>query len=222
MSELFSQASLDFLWGIALHNDRTWFQEHRADYLSEVDAPLRTLAFQTHRAMTEDYPDEQFNVHVSRIYRDARRLHGRGPYKSCLWFTLRRAEDPEVDLPAYYFEIAPDYFAYGLGYYAARPATMARFRARIDRNPAPMARLARLLAQQSDFVLEGPRYARPKGDPGQLLEPWYNRRSISVSRTCDPGGLLFQPQLADTLKEGFDFLMPLYRYLVTLPADPEP
>ena len=27
---------------------------------------------------------------VSRIYRDARRLHGRGPYKDHLWFCVER------------------------------------------------------------------------------------------------------------------------------------
>lgn len=27
---------------------------------------------------------------VTRIYRDARRLHGRGPYKESLWFTVEQ------------------------------------------------------------------------------------------------------------------------------------
>ncbi len=218
----FSQESLDFLWGIRFNNERSWFEAHKQQYLDCVNTPMRELAQGVHSAMTEAYPQEHLNLKVSRIYRDARRLHGRGPYKDHLWFTLRRAEDPEVEVPVFYFELAPQYYSYGLGFYSARPVTMAKFRARIDADPRPMEKLARRYQRQKVFTLEGERYARPKGDPGKLLEPWYNRRTISLSCDCNPDGLLFQPELAQQIKEGFDLLMPFYRYLVTLYADPEP
>ena len=218
----FSQAGIDFLWGIRFNNERPWFEAHKQEYREHIEQPMKELAAQVHQAMLADWPGEPLNLHVARIYRDARRLHGRGPYKDNLWFTLRRPEDPSVELPVFYFEIAPEYYGYGLGYFCARPATMARFRARIDRDPRPMEQLARHYQSRDTFTLEGQRYTRPKGDPGELLEPWYNRRTISLSHEDNAEGLLFRPELADAVKAGFDELMPLYRYLVTLPADPEP
>ncbi len=58
-----------------------------------------------------------------------------------------------------------------MGYYGAEPVTMAKFRSRIDRDPAPMEKLARRLSRQHRFVLEGEMYKRPKGDPGPCSFP---------------------------------------------------
>ena len=44
MFQGFSQRSIDFLWGIALNNDRTWFQEHKQEFLDHVDGPMKELA----------------------------------------------------------------------------------------------------------------------------------------------------------------------------------
>ena len=98
---------------------------------------------------------------------------------------------------------------------------MAKLRARIDRDPKPLERLARRL-ERSEFRLEGAEYKRTKGDPGGLLAPWYNRKSIAISRDENCGGLLFQPELAEQVIQGFRFLKPYYEYLFSLAGDPTP
>lgn len=193
MFQGFSQGAVDFLWGVRFNNERSWFEAHKQEYLDLVIAPLQELGRQVHAAMTAAYPKEQLNLHVSRIYRDARRLHGRGPYKDHLWFTIRPEQEGWTHVPAFYFEIAPEYHSLGMGYYGAEPVTMAKFRSRIDRDPAPMEKLARRLSRQHRFALEGEMYKRPKGDPGPLLFPWYNRKNIALTwdRNCE--GSLFTP-----------------------------
>ena len=104
-----------------------------------VAGPMRELGEQVHAAVEEEFPKLGLNLHVSRIYRDARRLHGRGPYKDHLWFTLRRPKEEWVSQPAFYFELAPEYYSMGMGWYDATPLTMAKLRARIDRDPKPLA-----------------------------------------------------------------------------------
>ncbi len=84
-----------------------------------------------------------------------------------------------------------------------------------------MEKLARKL-KGSQFTLEGEMYKRPKGDPGELLSPWYNRKSISITRDENCEGLLFRPELTGQVTEGFRFLKPYYEYLMTLAADPLP
>ena len=90
-------------------------------------------------------------LRISRIYRDARRLYGRGPYKSNLWFTLRMAGEDWTHMPVFWFEIYPKGYAYGLGAYDAKPAQMAKFRQAVDTDPKPMLKLAHAFDRQDRF-----------------------------------------------------------------------
>ena len=82
-------------------------------------------------------------------------------------------------------------------------------------------KLARRLNRRKEFRLEGACYKRPKGDPGPLLSPWYNRRQLGISADWNCEGLLFTPQLADQVMDGFRFLVPFYQYLISVAADGE-
>lgn len=224
MFQGFTPESIAFLWGIRFNNERPWFEEHKQQYLDLIQTPLRELGAEVQREVAHRHPERQFNLHVSRIYRDARRLHGRGPYKDHMWFVLHLpAQDTNGSTsPAFYFEIAPEYYSIGMGYYSATPMTMAKLRARIDRDPKPMEKLARRLNQQKDYVLEGELYRRPKGEKGTLLDPWYNRKNIALAwdRPCE--GSLFERRLLEELVDGVDFLMPFFDYFCTLDGDPDP
>ena len=222
MFQGFSQASVDFLWQIRFNNERGWFQEHKQEYLTHLDQPLRQLGGQVQSEVARRHPKLQLNLHVSRIYRDARRLHGKGPYKDHLWFVLHRPEEETGRAPAFYFEIAPEYYSIGMGCYDPTPLTMAKLRARIDRDPAPVEKLARSLNRQYRFVLEGEMYHRPKGEKGELLNPWYNRRSICLCWDRPCGGSLFGPELEGEILEGVEYLLPFHQYLASLDSDPEP
>ena len=221
MFEGFSGATVDFMWGIRFNNEKSWFEAHKEEYLTHFQRPMKELANEVYARFLDKHPDLDLVCKVSRIYRDARRLFGRDPYKDHLWFTLRRPKEEWVSLPAFYFEIAPEYYSFGMGCYDATPVTMAKLRARIDRDPKPVEQLARKL-EKSPFQLEVELYKRPKGDPGPLLAPWYNRKSISFARDENCEGLLFQPELADQVLEGFRFLKPYYDYMLSLAGDPAP
>lgn len=218
----FSPAAVDFLWQLRFNNDRAWFEPRKQEFVNLIRQPMQQLAAQVQQMVNQRHPKLQLNLRVSRIYRDARRLHGRGPYKDHLWFVLHDPGDDANNGPAFYFELAPEYYSIGMGYWAATPVTMAKFRARIDRDPKPMEQLARRFQRQNAFSLEGELYHRPKGDKGSLLDPWYNRRNIALSwdRPCE--GSLFTPELANEVADGVDFLLPYFQYLASLSADPEP
>ena len=217
MFQGFSQNAVDFLWGVSFHNDRAWFAEHKQEFLDYVDAPLRALSGQLLGAMNEAYPKENLTQHVSRIYRDARRLHGRGPYKDHMWFALER-HGTEPGRPAFYFELSPRGYSYGCGLWDMTPELAAIHRARIDRDPKPLQTLARRL-NRSRFTLYGEEYKRPKGDAGKLLNPWYNRKTIGLGFDDNCEGVLFTPELFDVLLDAYRFLMPYYRYFNSLSAE---
>ena len=222
MFQGYTQQTVDFLWGLRLNNERGWFLPRKEEFLACVDTPTRELARELTGEMTRLYPRDGLVSKVSRIYRDARRLFGRGPYKDHLWLTLFRWDGGEEGArPALWFEITPDEWSYGMGFWCAKAAVMERHRARMDRDYKPLLKLANRLDKQDVFVLEGPEYARKKQAPHPKLTDWYNKKSLSIgcTRPLDEG--LYSPALVDTLVDGFTFLMPYYDYFSTLWADGE-
>ena len=81
----------------------------------EIAARMRELAAQVSGEINDRFPKLQLNCKVSRIYRDARRLHGQGPYKDHLWFVLRPMATAADTEPGFYFEAAPEHYSYGMG-----------------------------------------------------------------------------------------------------------
>ena len=206
MFQGFTQGAVDFLWGIRFNNERSWFLAHKEEFQQQVDAPLRALADQVGQTIAEEFPKLGLQTKVSRIYRDARRLHGRGPYKDHLWFTLGRPGENGSAQPCFYFEVAPEYYSYGMGTYDPTPLTMAKLRARIDRDPAAMEKLMRKLNRQKELVLETEDYKRPRAPaPSKLLEPWYRARSFTICHNDKLTDELFSRDIVERLRQDFTF-----------------
>lgn len=224
MFQGFSDRTIDFLWGIRFNNEKSWFEAHKEDYLRDLYRPMVELNREVWERLSAAAPNLPLVGKVSRIYRDARRLHGRGPYKDHLWWSIQRPSEEEFSRrPVFWFELEPEGWSYGMGYYQAPPLTMAKLRQRLDTRPAPFAKLARQLERDGIFALETEPYKRPKGDPGALLRPWYNARSFDLKR--DHRGhqaILFCHDLADRVGEDLETLMPVYRYILSVEADPDP
>ena len=223
MFQGFSQETVDFMWGIRFNNERSWFEANKERYQRSFYVPMKELGAQVQSALLERFPQSGLNVKVSRIYRDARRLFGRGPYKDHLWLSLFRWDGGEEGArPVLWFELAPEQWSYGMGFWCAKPVVMAKHRARIDRDPKPLLRLANRLKRQDEFVLNGPEYCRAKMPAEPRLADWYNKKSLTIGHEEGLDEILYTPALADKLVEGFAFLMPYYDYFSTLWADPDP
>ena len=223
MFQGFSQETIDFLWGIRFNNERGWFEAHKQDYQNHLYTPMKELGADVQARLLELYPKSQLNLKISRIYRDARRLFGRGPYKDHLWLSLFRWDEGEDGArPVLWFELTPDEWSYGMGFWCAKPVVMEKHRARIDRDPKPLLRLENRLRKQDQFTLNGPEYARQKACPEPKLASWYNKKSLSVGRYAPLSEELYSPALVDTLVDGFSFLIPYYDYFSTLWADADP
>lgn len=216
--EGYTQETLDFLWGIRFNNERSWFMAHKEDYQAHLLRPTRELGEQVYEALHERYPKEPFMLKMSRIYRDARRLHGQGPYKDHLWFCIRTGDEDWTGRPTFYFEIAPDYYSYGMGFWAPKASLMEAYRKGIDENPETLAKLVRRFNRQTHFVLAGPEYARSRGEVSELLRPWYQKKSVNLQHELPPDERIFSPELAQDMIEGFEELMPFYKYFDRLCA----
>ena len=143
MFQGYTQETVDFMWGIRFNNERGWFMEHKQDYQQHLLEPTRALGEAVYEGLQEMLPHEPLMLKVSRIYRDARRLHGRGPYKDHLWFCVRTGDEDWTGRPTFYFEIAPEYYSYGMVFWSPRADLMARFRRQLDQRPEEFSRLVR-------------------------------------------------------------------------------
>ena len=219
----FTDETVDFMWGIRFNNERSWFEAHKEIYLEHFYRPMVELADEIYAFLREQRPDYGLVRKVTRIYRDARRLHGRGPYKESLWFTVEQPSEQWTAHPVFWFELMSEGWTCGMGYYMPRPVTMAKLRARIDRDPGTMEKMMRALSRQETFVLETEDYRRPKSAaPSPLLEPWYRAKSFSITHSDKLTDALFSREIVDWLKEQLPFLLPWYDYFVTLDGDPDP
>ena len=212
MFEGFTKETGDFLWELSFNNERPWFLEHKEQFERCLNRPFKALAQETYALLCRRFPDYEGNVHVSRIYRDARRLFGRGPYKDHLWFSIQTGNHNEGG-PCFWFEISAADFSYGLGFWDERPSTLELYRRAVDANPARFERIVKALNREKSLRLAGREYKKPKGDRGELLNPWYNRRSLVLEHTEDFGGDLLGPELPARLVDCYAKLMPLYGFL---------
>ena len=210
MFQGYSDETVDFLWGIRFNNERGWFMEHKEQYLRSLQRPTTELAREVYDRFTEKYPNENVNLHIARIYRDARRLRGRGPYKDYLWFSLRVEHGFDSRHPELWFDISPEGWTCGLGFWAASPSMMAAMRRRMDEKPEEMGKLIRAFAKQDTFALGGEDYKRPKIDPDHEFAPWYNKKTITISRSGQIDDMACSHELADVIVESFELLKPYY------------
>lgn len=222
MFEGFSPRTIDFMWNLRFNNRREWFLENKEVYQEDFLKPMKALGAEVFGRMEANHPAHGFIHKVSRIYRDARRVRDGAPYRDHLWFSIEKPSEQWTITPVFWFELGPESWSYGLGYYQAKAITMAKFRARIDKAPKKFEMLVQPFLDQEEFKLEGEEYVRKKQAPTEKTALFYNRKNFSMIHTQPDGPELFSPNLADKLVAGYEFLMPYYDYLITLDADPDP
>ena len=184
--EGYTQETLDFLWGIRFHTERSWFLAHKQDYEAHLLAPTRALGEQVYEALHAAFPKEPFLLKLSRIYRDARRLHGNGPYKDHLWFCVRAGGEDWTGRPTFYFEIGPDYYSYGMGFWAPKAALMEAATKAAPFKPSPSwvtdAAALAILAARSGFPgFTSPQVSEKIWPPicSAMVEPFWRMLPLS-------------------------------------------
>lgn len=214
MFEGFTAQTSNFFWELAFNNERPWFMAHKEEFERILNTPFKALAADTAELMEQRFPARSFRLHVSRIYRDARRLFGRGPYKDHLWFSLKD-NDILLDGPFFWFEVGAADYSYGMGFYSATAAQMAAFRRKVDANPARFERLAKAV-MRSGFTVTGEEYARPKGHRSQIIDQWYNRKRLGLEICRDFGGDILSPELPELLVDSYEKLLPMYDFFMEI------
>ena len=222
MFDGFTSRTIDFMWNLRLNNRKDWFEENKGEFQQAFQNPMKALGKEVFEQITKEYNNHGFIHKVSRIYKDARRIRDGEPYRCNLWFSIERPSEEWASTPVFWFDLSPENWSYGLGYYQAKPITMAKFRARIDKDPTKFEKFIAPLEKQDEFVLDGDEYKRKKKTPSLKTSAWYNRKSFSLIHQQQNGEELFSSELVNRLVNGYKFLIPFYDYFITLDSDPDP
>lgn len=214
----FRPEALQFLENVRLNNSKEWYEAHRKEYQELLVQPFQYLVSDLSADILQI--DSLFEVRpavnktLSRLYRDTRFSKDKSLYRSTMWLTFKRPKSEWRDAPAFFFEISPDSFRYGMGYYSATRESMDVFRKMIAEDTPKFMEAISFYEKQDVYVIEGDMYKKPQ-DPSlsEELRQWYDRKNIYLVHNESDVSKLFTPDIADEVLHGFKLLEPIYRYL---------
>ena len=222
MFEGFTDELEEFLVALRFNNNMGFFHANHDWYERAVRTPLKALAEDLGPAV--ELFDPRFERRptrvISRIARDMRYAHGKGPYRDVMWLSYRRGDLENRDgLPGLYFEISPEGASYGMGTYLENRPLLNGLRRELRKDPAPFVQA---LGRAKGFQLGGNAFKRmavPQELP-DAAKMWYPLRSYWLERPLDRN-ITRSRALVEEMEEGFRRLKPLYRYLTEIEPEEE-
>ena len=222
---LFSTATLAFLRSLKRHNNRPWFEAHRAEYEAAVKRPMHALIEEMDVRLARLAPEIVGDPKRSmfRIYRDIRFSADKSPYKthaSC-WFYHRdgsRAVGREAagGGAGFYFQIAPGDSFLGGGMWMPPREALLQLREAIAEHPARFAKLAtdRRLGRRFGGLSEEAVLRRvPRGfAPDHAAARWLKFQSFVMGRPLSDGQAV-SARLPALLEADFRLMLPLVRWI---------
>ena len=217
----FNEATFRFLRTNYSKNSKAWFENNREQYQRCVLQPFQSLVCDLTETMLTI--DPWFEIRpavdktISRIYRDTRFSKDKTLYRENLWLTFKRPSEDWKGSPAFFFELFPTWYRYGMGYYSASSTTMQKFRATIDDRPDTFLKVSEFCRKKNYYRLEGERYKRklPVIHTPEIQE-WYSLKSFYLVCNKKKDRLLMSSKLVHELKTRFLVLKPLYQFLIVL------
>jgi uncharacterized protein (TIGR02453 family) len=147
--EGFSKETVRFLAGLRAHNEKAWFDAHRADYEACYLAPAQAFVEALEPRLRKIEPDvkaePRVNGSIMRVNRDIRFSKDKSPYKDHmdLWFWT--GDRKGWDSSGFFFRLTPDRLLLGAGMHGFQPPALARYREAVL-DPKHGAALARVVA----------------------------------------------------------------------------
>ena len=197
----FGAPFFDFFEELKHHNNRAWFQDHKAAY--ERDVVAQMLAFIEAMGPRLSEISEQYTAiakksggSMFRIYRDIRFSRDKTPYKTHAACQFRHVMGRDAHAPGFYVHLEPDRIAVGGGIWQPPSRYLTRIRETIADSPAAWGKII------GDSELT----RRFGGIHGDCLK--------RAPRGYDPS----HPHIADLRRKSFFLMQPIGREAAALPS----
>ena len=220
MSRYFSDASFKFLRGLARHNEREWFQAHKAEYDEHVRGPFQLLLTDLQPVLagvSEHYRSEPKTVGGSlfRIQRDTRFANDKTPYKTWQGARLFHERGRQVEAPSFYLHLQPGNCFIASGLWHPEPDSLRRIRHFILDNPGSWKAAAHEPKFRRRFDLDEDEMLvrMPRGFPDDFEFAHDLRRKNFVALRAIGDEAMTGPRLLKTLETDLSGLAPFTDYL---------
>ena len=219
----FRPAALKYLRALAKHNERAWFEAHRAEYEQEVLGPMRDFVDEVDDRLARAAPEIGGDAKrsVFRIYRDVRFSHDKRPYKThaACWF-FHRDSDAKVGRDGggagFYFHLEPGTSQTGGGLWMPGRAVLTRLRDAIAERPSAFAKAAASPTMRRRFGgLDDERVLTrmPRGfSDSHSAAKWLRYQSFTAGRALSDAEVL-RPDIAARVVRDFAAMLSLVRWL---------
>lgn len=137
----FGPQTLRYLRELARHNNRPWFQAHKTEYETAVQAPALRFIVEMGPMLSKISPHvtadpRPFGGSLSRIYRDTRFSKDKSPYKTRVGIHFaHEAAGKGGNLPGFFFHLAPGDSFVASGMWHPDPPALAKIRQAIVATP---------------------------------------------------------------------------------------
>lgn len=215
----FRPEGLDLLIENRLMNSKEFYEAHKPQIKTLVQEPFYALIARMEPAMRAI--DPLFVIEprrmLSRVRRDTRYTHDKSLYRDHAWITFGRMKGPFATRPVYYFEITPEYWGYGCGYYQAPPGEMQMIRELILAADRLFLNAFAAVSHNSKFALYGDTYKRLKyPDAPAQYQPWLQRKNLGVSMESRDFTPLWNGSFVEETLTDMQALAPLYQLFCTV------
>jgi uncharacterized protein (TIGR02453 family) len=211
----FPPDGIQFMRGLARHNNREWFLPRKPIFEEKVRQPMRQLVEAVNAAMKSFAPEYVADPDkaIYRIYRDTRFSQDKTPYKDRI-----AASFPRRGLPGgagYYFAVSHKVVAIGGGIYMPAPETLFAIRNHVALHHQDFRRIAKARAVKELFgQIQGEQLSRvPTGfeanhPAADLLR--FKQFLLYVER---PPELAAGPELSGEIVKRFRAMRPFLEFL---------
>ena len=213
----FTDETLAFLRGLKRHNDRDWFNEHRADYEANVKDRMVEIIGRLAEDFVRFAPDQVASPKISmyRIHRDTRFSADKSPYKTHVAAVFPHRTLTKHGGAGLYFHVSPDEVFVGAGIYAPEPAHLYQLRQHVSSNFGRFRTIVESPTFKKSFgPLDGHRLKRPpKGfDPDDPAVEYLKLKRFTAG-IGKPSTFATGPRFYASLVRLFEYLTPFVGFL---------
>jgi hypothetical protein len=114
-----------------------------------------------------------------------------------------------------FFDIGPEGWELGVGFYHAKPDFMKAYRKKIDADPKRFAKIIKDIAKHPEFVTYGDFYKKNMGEMEHTPEimDWYMRKNVGVIAGGEISPAISSDEILDIAFSMLKNLVPLQLYL---------
>jgi uncharacterized protein (TIGR02453 family) len=219
----FPSTTLTLLRELTEHNEKTWFDAHRADYerdylqpalafIAAMDGPLRELHPDVHA-------EPRVNGSLFRVDRDVRFSTDKRPYKDHLDLFFWVGEGRSRERPGFFRRLRADRLLLGAGMHAFDPGALEAYRSAVLADAKASALESAIVAARSGgAAVEGsPARKVPAGvDPGHPRSELLRYTALHASSEEPVPASLTTPAFVDHCVGRFRPLAPLLAWIADL------